>query len=132
MLMGHHDYDGGRIPASGDRELTRRLVHGYSDFTATWQDVSEGQMGRLLPGLMISDRFADTATDTILFVDLELAPDFYAQAYLEWVSTAASEFGIYQSDIARWLAELEERAARAAFYFAIPWVYVIAHVHPRK
>jgi SAM-dependent methyltransferase len=124
LLFGHHDFDG-VILASGDRELTRRLVHGFADFTEEWQDVSEGQMGRLLPELMAAGGFVDATTETILFVDLELTPESYARAYLNWVRDLAPKFGIREIDAERWLAELEARTARAAFYFAIPWVYVI-------
>jgi len=37
--------------------LNTGSVHGYADFTQRWQDKSEGQMGRLLPGLVANRPF---------------------------------------------------------------------------
>ena len=76
-LVGHHDFDGVLL-ASDDKALTRQLVHGYADHAQSWQDVAEGQMGRLLPGLFAGSPFAETCTETLLFVDLVLAPGTYA------------------------------------------------------
>jgi len=57
LLLGHHDFDG-IILASEDRDLTRRLVHGFADHKQAWQDAAEGRMGRLLPGLVANAGFA--------------------------------------------------------------------------
>lgn len=124
MLFGHHDYDG-VILASDNRALTRRLIHSFADSQAAWQDASEGQMGRLLPGLMIDHGFREIVTQTILYVDLELTPKSFARTYLDWLSEKAFECEVGANELQIWLSELEGRAARSAFYFAIPWIYTI-------
>jgi hypothetical protein len=65
-VIGHYDFDGVLL-ASHDREPTRCMVHGYADQTPDWQDASDGQMGRLLPGLVARAPLSEAATETVLF-----------------------------------------------------------------
>lgn len=124
-LVAHHDFDGA-IVASDDRDLTRRLVHGYADHVDTWQDTSDGQMGRLLPGLFKGHPFADCSTETVLFVDLELTPGTYAHRYLSNVVALANDFGVADSVARNWFEALQLRSEAGAFYCAVPWTYVVA------
>jgi SAM-dependent methyltransferase len=124
-LIGHHDFDGVLI-ASDDRDLTRRLVHGYADLTQPWQDLSEGQMGRLLPGLVGRSPFDETETETVLFVELALSKDCYARQHLDDIVGLCRQFGVDEADAKKWLLGLEGRSAAGAFYYALPWTYVIA------
>jgi len=125
-LVGHHDFDGVLI-ASDDRALTRRLVHGYADHTQSWQDESEGQMGRLLPGLFAESPFDMAETETVLFVDLVLSDGTYARQHVADIVALAKEFGISDQDAKKWLQDLEARSTAGTFYYALPWTYVIAH-----
>jgi len=124
-LVGHHDFDGVLL-ASDDRELTRRLVHGYADFTQPWQDESEGQMGRLLPGLFDRGLFGQTETETMLFVDLAPSDGTYAKQHIGDMVRLSGEFGVDAGEAQKWLRDLEARTAAGAFYYALPWIYVIA------
>jgi SAM-dependent methyltransferase len=124
-LVGHHDFDGVLV-ASDDRALTRRLVHGYADFAQPWQDVAEGRMGRLLPGLFAGSRFAGTHTETLLFVDLELADGTYARQHLGDIVRLSQHYGVAADEAQRWLADLQGRSDAGTFYYALPWTYVLA------
>jgi SAM-dependent methyltransferase len=124
-LIGHHDFDGVLI-ASDDRELTRRLVHGYADHTQKWQDASEGQMGRLLPGLIANSPFSEAETETLLFVDLALSKESYARDHLEGIVALSERFGVSAESAKAWLHSMEARSDSGAFYYAMPWTYVIA------
>jgi ubiquinone/menaquinone biosynthesis C-methylase UbiE len=124
-IIGHYDFDGVLL-ASDDRELTRRLVHGYADHTQKWQDVSEGQMGRLLPGLIANSSFKDAETETVLFVDLVLSEGSYARVHLEGMVALSSEFGVSTESAKEWLRGMEARSDAGAFYYALPWTYIFA------
>jgi len=124
-IIGHYDFDGVLL-ASDDRELTRRMVHGYADHTQRWRDVSEGQMGRLLPGLVAKSPFYEAETETVLFVDLVLSKESYARDHLEGMVALSKEFGVSTESAAEWLHSLEARSDAGAFYYALPWTYVIA------
>jgi len=124
-LIGHHDFDGVQI-ASDDRDLTRRLVHGYADHTQNWQDASDGQMGRLLPGLVARSPFDTSETETLLFVDLSLSSDSYARVHLDGIVALSEQFGVATKDAEAWLLGLAARSDAGAFYYALPWTYVLA------
>lgn len=126
-LIGHHDFDGVLI-ASDDRELTRRLVHGYADYTQKWQDASEGQMGRLLPGLIANSPFRKAETETVLFVDLVLSKESYARDHLEGIVVLSERFGVSAESARAWLHGMETRSDAGAFYYAMPWTYVLARI----
>lgn len=124
-VIGHHDFDGVLI-ANDDRALTRRLVHGYADFTQRWQDKSEGQMGRLLPGLVANRPFREAGTETLLFVDLVLSKESYARIHLDGIVALSEKFGVPAVSAKAWLRGLEMRSNAGGFYFAILWTYVVA------
>jgi SAM-dependent methyltransferase len=128
-IIGHHDFDGVLL-ASDDRELTRRLVHGYADHTQQWQDVSEGQMGRLLPGLIANSPFKDAETETVLFVDLNLSEGSYARVHLEGIVELSREFGVSTESAKEWLRGMEARSDAGTFYYALPWTYVVGRTVP--
>lgn len=121
LLLGHHDFDG-IILASDDRDLTRRLVHGFADHKQAWQDAAEGRMGRLLPGLVASAGFASVEIEARLFVDLDLSPGSYAGDYVRWLADIAPKLGISDEDAARWAGRLAANAAEGRFFFALPWI----------
>jgi ribosomal-protein-alanine N-acetyltransferase len=124
-LVGHHDFDGVLL-ASDDKTLTRQLVHGYADHAQSWQDVAEGQMGRLLPGLFAGGPFADTCTETLLFVDRVLAEGTYARQHLGDIVQLGPHYGVPAEAAERWFAGLRARSKAGAFYYALPWTYVLA------
>lgn len=126
-VIGHHDFDGVLL-ASDDRDLTRRLVHGYADHTQEWQEVSDGQMGRLLPGLVGTSPLSTAVTETVLFVDRTLSPNSYARQHLEGMVSLARESGVTDDEAGAWLARLEARAEAGQFYYALPWVYVVSRL----
>jgi hypothetical protein len=128
-IIGHHDFDGVLL-ASDDRELTRCLVHGYADHTQQWQDVSEGQMGRLLPGLIANSPFKDAETETVLFVDLNLSEGSYARVHLEGIVELSREFGVSTESAKDWLRGMEARSGAGTFYYALPWTYVVGRTVP--
>jgi SAM-dependent methyltransferase len=123
LLLGHHDFDG-IIVASDDRELTRRLVHGFADHQQDWQEASEGRMGRMIPGLVRSG-FSEVEIETSMYVDLDLGDRSYARDYLGWLRELAPTIGVPSSDVAHWIADLEAASAEGRFFFGLPWIGAI-------
>ncbi len=126
-VVGHYDFDGVLL-ASDDRELTRRMVHGYADHVQKWQDAADGQMGRLLPGLVARSPFSQAVTETVLYVDLTLSDESYARAHLDGMVALSEGFGIPWECGRAWLASLEARSSAGQFYYALPWTYVVARL----
>ncbi|WP_370675388.1 methyltransferase domain-containing protein [Pleomorphomonas sp. PLEO] len=121
LLLGHHDFDG-IILASEDRDMTRRLVHGFADHKQAWQDAVEGRMGRLLPGLVTNAGFASVNIEARLFVDFDLSPGTYAGDYIRWLVDLAPDLGISDEDVSHWASRLTADVAQGRFFFALPWI----------
>lgn len=124
LLLGHHDFDG-IILAADDRDLTRRLVHGFADFKQAWQDEAEGRMGRLIPGLVANAGFASIELETRIFVDLDLAEGSYARDYVGWLVDTAPTLGVARDEVANWRLGLEAACSEGRFFFGLPWVAAI-------
>ena len=124
LLLGHHDFDG-ILLTSDDRDLTRRLVHGYADHKQAWQDAAEGRMGRMLPGLVANAGFASVEIETRMFVDLDLGEGSYARGYLDGLVALAPALGVSRDAVARWASDLAMDATAARFFFGLPWVGAI-------
>jgi SAM-dependent methyltransferase len=124
LLLGHHDFDG-IIIASADRDLTRRLIHGFADTRQSWQEASEGRMGRMIPGLVANAGFASIEIETRLFVDLTLDEGSYARMFLAGLVDLSARMGCERDEVMLWSAGLEAAAAQGRFFFALPWVGAI-------
>lgn len=124
LLLGHHDFDG-IILASDDRDLTRKLVHGFADYKQDWQDASEGRMGRMLPGLVARANFASVEIEARLFVDLDLNEGSYARDYVGWLVALAPALGVSRDAAKCWASSLATAATEGRFFFGLPWVGAI-------
>lgn len=124
LLLGHHDFDGVLI-TSNDRELTRRLVHGFADHKQDWQDSAEGRMGRMISGLVANAGFLSVEVETAMFVDLDLEDGSYARDYVSWLADLAPAIGVEPAQAANWRASLGKAAAEGQFFFGLPWVAAI-------
>lgn len=124
LLLGHHDFDG-VIIAHDDRELTRRLVHGFAGYKQDWQEAVEGQMGRLIPGLVSNASFASVEIETAMFVDLDLGEGSYAGVYLECLAAVAPAIGVSKDEMERWTASLKKAASESRFFFGLSWIAAI-------
>jgi SAM-dependent methyltransferase len=125
LFLGHYDI-GGVMIASAYRDLTRRIVCAEGDRIEDNQKFCDGHMGRLLPGTVNACGFDKIETETQLLVDLAPDAGSLASVYLNVVRIYGPRNGIDEEDIERWLLDLQERAMKGEFYFAIPWTYVIA------
>lgn len=130
LLLGHHDFDGIMI-AGSDRDLTRRLVQGYADHQQDWQDACEGQMGRLLPGLVASAGFERVEIETRMLTDLDLNDGSYALGYVGSVVALAQAMGGDQAEAEHWAQELYAATLKGRFFFALPWVAAICRTGDR-
>jgi ubiquinone/menaquinone biosynthesis C-methylase UbiE len=125
LLVGQHDVDAVVLAAS-DRALTRRVLHAYADHEQASQDLSDGQMGRQLPGLFHRSRFQSAESKTVMLVDFDLSKGSYAAGFLAGISDLARDLGFTAEEFDPWLADLNARVAAGTFYFGIPWIYVLA------
>ena len=85
-------------------------------------------MGRLLPGLIANSPFGEAETETLLFVDPVLSKESYARDHLEGIVALSERFGVSAESARAWLRSMEMRSDAGAFYYAMPWTYVLARI----
>ena len=123
LLLGHHDF-GGVMLNSKSPSLTREVIAAYADETQAWMPLSDGEIGRKIPGLIRSNELGEAITETRQFVGLEFGDETYAREFCRDAAAAAVRARIQQSEVDEWINDLADLDRRREFYFSIPWVYV--------
>ncbi|HAT8181798.1 TPA: methyltransferase domain-containing protein [Legionella pneumophila] len=121
FLLSHHDFDSA-IFNSSYKEITRKLVHYFSDTQQAWQEHCDGQMGRKIPGLINHSVFKNFATcQTIRIVETEFQPGNYGYLMADMLlSIAESHYDA--NTIKKWYHDLEVLDKANEYYFAIDLV----------
>ena len=120
MLLSHHDFDTA-VFNSDFKELNRQLIHGFADTTQAWQDVSDGQIGRKLFGLIAASNFgAPVRRETMLIEEHSFTPQDYGFNLSTWVFDIARKSGTYhKQDLENWRQDLRQKADDGGYYFCI-------------
>ena len=120
-LLVHTDFDT-QVFSAADKDLCRAIVTAFSD------SGPNGQMGRALYGLCAAAGFAQVQPDVYTLVNTEWRPDRYAyrlaHMMVEWLRP---EQRVSDSNLARWLDDLEAQAARGRFYYSINRYLCVCH-----
>ena len=120
FLLGHTDNDT-IVFNSSDLDITRRLVHAYSDTQEQWMDTADGTIGRKLPA--IAKRAPLEHLDTLAWVeiDTELAAGEPADVAIRGIAGAVrrDEHHDLASRLEAWVDEQRVRAARGEFLFSV-------------
>ena len=127
LVLSHHDFDTA-VYNSSHKDLTRDIVHCFSDTTQKWQKVSDGQIGRKLGGLIAESPFTHFKRMTHVLTEYDYAPGAYGFAYSQWaVAIAGQDSRFEQSRLDAWQKDLCELSTKGAYYFSINLMAVVAH-----
>lgn len=127
LLLSHFDFDSA-LYNSSYKDLTRKLVHHFSDFTqSNWQTTSDGQIGRKLKGLIAHSKFKSFAMHTLMLNEERYKEDQYGFKYSEWAVEGAKKAAIVeQKKLDAWLHDLKELYQSNSYYFSISIMTVVA------
>ena len=126
FVLSHHDFDSS-VFNSNHKNLTRELVHCFADTKQNWQEYSDGQMGRKIPGLMSHSVFKDYVTcQTIRVVETEFKSGNYGYLMADMLlSIGKSRFDTNM--LKEWYHDLEDLYKTNNYYFAIDLVAAIVN-----
>lgn len=128
FVLSHHDFDSA-IYNSAFKELTRNLVHHFSDTKQNWMKFSDGQIGRRIPGLINQSVFENNAQiQTWRLVDTIFEQGTYGYLMADMIMAIAQE-KFDSVDLKAWHNDLIKKSQRGEFYFAIDLVVVISGSH---
>lgn len=84
-IISHYDFDSS-IYNSSYKELTRQLIHQFADTKQKWQEYSDGQIGRKIPGLVAASCFKNKAKImTWRIVEYDFKPGYYGYMMAEMI-----------------------------------------------
>lgn len=126
FVVSHHDFDSA-IYNSSYKELSRNLVHYFSDTQQVWQKYSDGQMGRKIPGLISQSQFRnDSKCITWRIVENEFKEGMYGFLMATMLMEAGKE-NFSEADINAWYQDLINKNGSNEYYFAIDLVVAICN-----
>ena len=91
LLLSHHDFDTATYN-SNFKILNRNLIHIFCDSTQSWQDTSDGQIGRKLAEVIRTSQFKTPFNQkTILVQENSFDPNDYGYQFCSWISVIAQD-----------------------------------------
>ena len=128
FILSHHDFDSA-IYNSFNKNLSRNLVHHFSDTQQGWQKYSDGQMGRKIPGLISHSVFREYAKcETWRLVETEFTAGTYGFLMADMVMEVGK--GVFDaSEMHEWYQDLSQKNKSGEYYFAIDLVYSICAIN---
>jgi ubiquinone/menaquinone biosynthesis C-methylase UbiE len=127
LLLSHHDFDTATYN-SNFKMLNRNLIHIFCDSTQSWQDTSDGQIGRKLAEVIRTSHFKTPFNqETILVQENSFDPNDYGYQFCSWISVIAQNApDVSQADLKAWSNDLGEKAENGEYYFSISVMCVLA------
>lgn len=121
FVLSHHDFDSA-IYNSAFKDLSRNLVHCYSDTKQDWMKFSDGQVGRKIPGLINQSVFKrNSKIATWRLVDTIFEQDTYGYLMADMIMEIAKD-RFDDAEVKAWHDDLIQKSQRGEYYFAIDLV----------
>jgi ubiquinone/menaquinone biosynthesis C-methylase UbiE len=112
-VIVHSDFDT-QVFSCDDKELCRRIVHAFTD------SGPNGQLGRELYRLCSLAGFHSVRPMIYPLINTGWLPNLYgykaAHMMVEWLRKT---MGIAETDLARWLSDIEAQCDRDSFFYSI-------------
>ena len=105
LIVSHHDFDSA-IYNSKYRDLTRNLVHFFSDKGESWQTLCDGQIGRKIPGIFKRAGIDNAEFETWRIVETSFKEDDYGYLMAKMIFAVAKD-NFDQVDLDSWIHDFE-------------------------
>jgi SAM-dependent methyltransferase len=126
LVLGHADFDTA-VFAGADVELTRRLVHLYTDTQQSWMPRAEGTIGRRLPEIVLRSPLALGRVTARVLLTRSLHEGGFGRFAVDHLVGALTEAGAASpEELTGWRADLEAAADRGAFLLSLNDYVVLA------
>jgi len=129
LIISHHDFDSA-IYNSSYKDLTRQLIHFFSDEGESWQTICDGQIGRKIPGIFKRTDIENISFEAWRVVETTFEKEDYSYLMAKMILEVAKD-KFDQVSLESWMKDLELKAQTNDFYFAIDIVIAKA-IKPTK
>jgi SAM-dependent methyltransferase len=125
LLVSHHDFDSA-VYNSNYQDLTRSLIHDFSDTGQEWQTVCDGQIGRKIPGIVGRAGIEHFDVEIIRIMEASFEEDDYGHLMAKMlIENAKNKYD--PSFLHSWMEDLKFKSQSNDFYFAIDLVIAKAY-----
>jgi ubiquinone/menaquinone biosynthesis C-methylase UbiE len=126
LVLGHADFDTA-VFAGADVQLTRRLVHLYSDTQQSWMPRADGTIGRRLPEIVLRSPLTLDEVMGRVLLTRTMNDGGFGRFAVEHLVEALAEAGAAASEeLTGWQADLAAAADRGAFLLSLNDYVVLA------
>lgn len=118
IVMSHSDWDS-QIYNSSYPELSRRLVHNYSDTTQEWMSDSDGSIGRKLNGIFRRTKFKKFTPEVYIMVNDKFGQQDYGYRIAQDIIKVGRESGKFtDKELKMWVNDLKEKNKKGDYYYS--------------
>jgi ubiquinone/menaquinone biosynthesis C-methylase UbiE len=117
-VMAHWDWDSQLFDAS-DKQLVRRLVHGFADWQQAWMDYSDGWMGRRLWGTFAATGLFEGTLHARVLTNTTYASPWYGHARAQDFRSLVKRDLATERGYQRFIAEQEALSAEGRYFYSI-------------
>lgn len=118
LVISHSDFDT-HIYNSSNIELTRKLIHNYSDTTQDWMEVSDGMIGRKLNGIFKKTKFKKFDPVVYVMSNYQYEPLQYGYRIAQDIIKVAKDSKKFSDkEISNWSKDLEDKSKIGEYYFS--------------
>ena len=126
LVLGHADFDTA-VFAGADVQLTRHLVHLYTDTQQSWMPRADGTIGRRLPEIVLRSPLALDRVTARVLLTRSLHDGGFGRFAVDHLVGALTEAGAASPEkLTGWQADLEAAADRGAFLLSLNDYVVLA------
>ena len=118
VVFSHIDWDTQVINGT-DKQLIRKIVAAFSDWTQGWMSVSDGWMGRRMTGLFRNHEDFSGEVIPLVLVNENYTPGLYGYDRIKDFETMAEEGLISEEDLASFQKDLEKTVSEGNFFYSV-------------
>ena len=118
VVFSHIDWDTQVINGT-DKQLIRKMVAAFSDWTQGWMSVSDGWMGRRMTGLFRNYEDFSGEVIPLVLVNENYTPGLYGYDRIRDFQTMAEEGLVSEEDLASFQKDLERTVSENNYFYSV-------------
>ena len=124
IVAAHYDWDT-QVFNGSDRDRTRRILRGWSDWEQSWMDNTDPWMGRRLWGYLQGSGLFEGEVKVRVMTNTEFAEPWHGYRMAGWLQGLVKRGQVTQTDYDGFFADLEELAVQGRYFWSVNrYVYV--------
>lgn len=126
LIMSHSDFDT-QVFNSSNPDITRKLVHNFSDTKQEWMEASDGTTGRKMAGIFRKSKFNKIEVFLYVMTNTEFKPLNYGFDMAQSISAIGLKSGKFKkAETEKWINDLRLLHKMKEYFYSININIVVA------